>query len=1117
MRLLSVRVFTGLLLLISSFFNPACKQAAEIPAEDNDTLFALLDSAQTGLDFVNEVHDQEEFNVLTYRNFYNGGGVAIGDINQDGLPDIYFTANMQSNRLYINKGNWQFEDVTAQTGVGGTRAWSTGVSMADVNGDGLLDIYVCNSGDIAGDNKENELFINQGNLKFKEQAAEYGLNDEGFSTHASFFDYDGDGDLDCYVLNNSFKDPDRIDLYKKTREETDAMGGDKLFRNDGPLEARSGSVFTDVTAEAGIYSSAIGFGLGVSVSDVNGDLLPDIYISNDFWERDYLYINQGDGTFSEELPARISQTSVSSMGADVADLNNDGNPEIFSTDMLAADNYRLKAMTVFDPYHLEDIKYRGNYHYQILQNGLQLNNGDGRFQEIAFLANVAATDWSWGALIFDFDNDGWNDIFVCNGIYHDIMYMDFTAFISDKENIKKVVSEKGEFDWRDFLPYLPSNRLSNFAFVNQRDLTFASKAKELGLGTPSFSNGAAYGDLDQDGDLDLVINNVNMPCFVYKNQSREQNNNHFLDISLEGEGKNTFGVGTIIRVYSQGRQQLFQQYPSRGFESAIEPRIHVGLGSITQVDSIRVIWPDKRVQTLTAVQADQHLRLKQTDASVNPSSGNGNSFTLFTEIEPSMLIRGDTRHTENLYNDFDHERLLPRMYSTEGPRIVKGDINGDKLEDFILLGSANDPDKLFVQDANGRFHAMRQTAFEETDSLESTCGALFDADGDGDLDYLVGAGGNEYQRGLKGFLLRYYENDGKGRFTHELEKTPPAAGNFSCIKAEDFDLDGDMDLFIGSRIVPGNYGLIPQSFLIRNEGGKGWKDITPPFVSGSGMISDACWSDVNRDGKKDLIVLAEWAPVLVFPNMGQNLGEARALPNSSGWWTRIEKADLDGDGDEDFVLGNWGLNTKFKASPEKPLGMHVADFDDNGKSECIITWYPPLNDEAYPFASKTDLQEQLPGLKKIILKYEDYAHKKYQDLFPAEKRQKAKNYRADFLQSAILWIEDKGPRLEALPVEAQLSPVFAIIAEDMDGDDIKDLLLLGNFYGLKPEAGRNDANKGVFLKGNGHKGFDWLPSEKSGIFVEGEVRDAVFLNRVKGAPSILIARNNQTVKVFSKR
>ncbi len=1099
------------------------------PVPDGGALFTSMPADQTGIDFVNQVTDGEQFNVLTYRNFYNGGGVAIGDINNDGMPDLYLTANMGPNKLYLNRGDWKFEDITQKAGVAGKGGWSTGVAMADVNGDGWLDIYVCNSGDIAGDDKENELFINSGNaaeIAFTEQAAAYRLNDPGFTTHASFFDYDLDGDLDCYILNNSYKDPERIDAFNRTREEKDPLGGDKLFRNDSPENAEPGAAvpFTDVTEQAGIYNSPIGFGLGVSVSDLNGDMRPDIYISNDFWERDYLYLNRGpvDGkgtVFSEELTSRISLCSVSSMGADIADLNNDGAFDVFTTDMLPADNYRLKATTVFDPFHLEDYKYRADYHYQILQNCLQLNDGEASFQELSNLAGVSATDWSWGALIFDFDNDGWKDIFVSNALYKEIMYLDFTNFINDKDEVKKIVTEKGKFDWRDFAAFLPSNPLSNYGFVHQTGNSpipqFKNMARELGLGEPGFSNGAAYGDLDGDGDLDLVVNNVNMPCFVYRNETDKKTGRHYLKIRLHGNGKNPFGVGAKVEIRQGDRVQALQHFPQRGFESSVEPGLLFGLPDNAEIDRLEVIWPDKKMQTLEHISVDQTLDLRQSDAD-RPFSAAPVTRDPFYRDATAELLRGNIRHQENRFNDFNYEILLPRMLSTESPKIIKGDLNGDGKEDFVLTGAAGDPDKMFIQQ-NGTWQEVTGWQPEADRALETTCGLIFDADGDGDNDLLLGAGGNEMQRGFANFRLRYYDNDGSGRFKAVEGKTPPAAGMVSCIVPGDIDLDGDLDLFIGGRAVPGNYGLMPRSFLLLNEGGGRWVDVTRQELGNCGMVTDACFTDTDNDGDQDLIVIGDWLPVLHFENdFGRFVfSKKQTAQPYYGWWTCLEPADLDGDGDLDFVLGNWGLNTKLKASKERPVTMAVKDFDNNGKSELILNWYPPNDDQPWPFAGKMDMTQQLPFLKKKALKFEDYAHLTYETMFDPAQRQGAVAYTANWLQTSVLWNDGSGFRLEALPLEAQVAPAFGIIAQDLDGDNLTDIWLGGNFYGLKPEVGRHDSSRGVFLRGDGKGGFTCLPPADSGLFVKGEVRDAATFQTANG-PIILVARNDADALAFKR-
>ncbi|HEX5172368.1 MAG TPA: VCBS repeat-containing protein [Cyclobacteriaceae bacterium] len=1101
-------LYAGLMLVILLGCNRSENSTPEISDENDGMIFSLLDSTVTGINFVNEVIDGENFNILTYRNFYNGGGVAIGDINNDSLPDIYFTANQRKNKLYLNKGHFVFEDITDKAGVGGTKVWSTGVTMADVNGDGRLDIYVCNSGDVDGANRANELFINNGDLTFTERGKEYNLNNEGYGTHAAFFDYDADGDLDCYILNNSFKDPGKIELYKKVREQPEP-GGDKLMRNDG-------GIFHDVTPEAGIYSSEIGFGLGVAVSDLNFDHLPDIYISNDFWERDYLYINKGNGKFSEELIDRINYCSVSSMGADIADLNNDGNPEIFTTDMLPADNYRLKATMAFDPYHLEDLKYRANFHYQIVQNCLHINDGTGSFQEVGLMSGVDATDWSWGALIFDFDNDGMNDIFVSNGILKDIMSMDFRDFIADTETRNSLVAKTGKFDYRDFISFIPSVPLKNYAFKNEGSFKFRNIADSIGLSQPSFSNGSAYGDLDNDGDLDLVVNNINSSSFVYRNDADKRSNNHFLKVKFKGPDKNRLGIGAEVTVRAADKIINLQNFNTRGFESSIEPSLLFGLGKLASIDELTVVWPDRKKQIIRAVRSDQTIILDYNQATEIETISSKSIAPPFEEVS-ERTIKSDARHTENRNNDFDQEILLPRMLSTEGPRLIVGDVNSDQLQDFILLGASGDPDKLFLQKSDGTFNFKPVSSFLADKDFESTCGALFDCDGDGDLDLMIGSGGNEIQRDRMYFIVRLYRNDGHGNFLSDPTGSPQAIGNFSTVEAEDFDKDGDVDVFLGARVVPGNYGLPPRSYLFENIDGS-WIDVTAPPLADIGMVTDATWADTNGDGYKELIVVGDWMAINIFTNKKGSLADNSTIPNSKGWWNRIEPVDLDDDGDIDFVLGNWGLNTKFKATPSKPLTMFVNDFDDNGKSEFIINWYPPLDTIAYPFATKPELTTQLPGLRRTILKYKDYATKTYDSLFSPAVRANSIAYETNYLESAILWNDGKSYSLKSLPMEAQISPVFAIIVDDFDDDGRKDIWLGGNFYALKPQVGRHNASRGTLLKGTSNKGiFKYQPPKESGIFVEGEVRDAAILQSKKFEKKLFVARNNDRVLIFQKR
>ncbi len=1103
----SISFLLSSILLLSS-----CQHSQQTHPNASPTLFSLIPPDQSGVDFVNHVEDQVDFNILTYRNFYNGGGVALGDINNDGLVDIYFTSNMGENKLYLNKGNVSFEDITEKARVEGTASWSTGVSMVDVNADGWLDIYVCNSGDVAGGSKANELFINQQNLTFTEEAAKWNLNNEGYSTHASFFDYDQDGDLDCYLLNNSVKDPNRIELYRATREVADDLGGDKLMRNDG-------DTFTDVTLAAGLYSSKIGFGLGVTVSDINGDYLPDIYVSNDFWERDYMYLNRGDGTFSEELNERTAMVSLNSMGSDIADINNDGAPDIMTTDMLPGDNRRLKTMTQFNPARLDNRKFRASYHYQLLQNCLQLNTGNTHFQEMAHMAGVSSTDWSWGTLLFDVDNDGWKDIFVSNGVLRDITDLDFVDFISDKENVNDIVQKTGRSDIRDFLPHMPSSPVPNYLFINEQTLRFSNQAEELGVGQNSFSNGAAYGDVDNDGDLDLVINNQNQPAFIYRNHSDTLTQSNYISLKLEGGEKNTLAIGTIVHAFIDGQQQSYQQYLSRSFQSSVAPGIIIGLGNASKVDSLIIIWPNLQQQTLTDLPANQSLSLSQENATqkvrLQPI---GTTSPLFEQAND--IIRGDLKHTENAYDDFDHEALLPKMLSTESPRLLVGDVNGDQLDDILMLCAAGYSDKTYLQQRNGTFSQQAQAAFDLTRDRESVCGSLADIDGDGDLDAIIGTGGNEYQRGFDYFKLRVYENNGKGTFEPAPEKGPKVAGHFSAIEANDIDQDGDMDLFIGGRTVPGNYGLIPESFLIINKGNNQWSPIHQEFFANLGMVTDATWVDVNGDSWDDLMVVGDWMSVYLFINQEGALLAPIKLSDSEGWWTRIHVDDIDQDGDMDAILGNWGLNARINASSERPLKLHVGDFDNNKKSEFVLTYYPPLETKAFPFATKTDIINQLPYLKKSNIAYHTYAEQTYQTLFSEEVRKKAYTLTATTLESTIMWnegISSTGElqfKLSPLPLMAQIAPVFGIATADMDHDGLKDIWLGGNFYGLKPEAGRLGASLGTMLKGMGNRQLEYVTPDKSGVTVKGEVRDVCWIKSKNDQLVLIIARNDEELLSF---
>ncbi len=1089
-------------LLIFTFHSCKKNEANSIKSigENNAPGFELLDSRRTGISFINNVKNKENFNILTYRNYYNGGGVAIGDINNDGLNDIYFTSNLEKNKLYLNKGNLKFEDITEKAGVGGSRSWSTGVSFADVNGDGYMDIYVCNSGDLENGNKENEMFINNGNLTFTERGAEYGLNDVGYSTHASFFDMDLDGDLDCYLLNNSYRDPEKISFYSKERFKYGSPGGDRILQNDGKK-------YIDITKQSNIFSSDIDFGLGVSVGDLNNDLYPDIFVSNDFWERDYLYINQKKGKFKEDLTDNISYVSVASMGSDIGDLNNDGWQDIFSTDMLPSSNYRLKSALKFDEYFLEDLKWKNSYYYQYVQNCLHVNQKNGKFSETAYFSGVAATDWSWGALMFDMNLDGLKDIFVSNGVYHDITDNDFVDFIADKAEIKKVVSQNGRYDFRDFEQFLPHNKQKNFAFLNKGKLLFDNLANPLGLDQEGYSNGAAYGDLDNDGDYDLVVNNVNMEAFVYENKAANEAGAKYLKFKLKGSDHNPFGIGSTIKIFAGDEILISQSFTSRGFQSSVDPDLIFGLKNIKKIDSIYVIWPDLKYEKLNAdIKPNTTTTLFYKDAKTiynNPNKKKVN----FNEVS-GIFFDPIPVHQENNYNDYNAERLMPHVLSTQGPKIVKGDVDGDQVEDILLLGGKGQANQLYIN-KKSKFVKSSQKYFELDKNYESVCGALFDADGDKDLDLLVGAGGNEFSAGFDAFATRLYSNDGKGNFTKEIAAGPQVKGQIGCIKTYDFDADGDLDLFIGGRSIPGMYGLTPRSFILKNEGLNNWTDVTDQITGPIGMVTDAVWCDYNNDKTVDLVVVGEWMPITVFSYSKNKFINAGFIEGTSGWWNTLKADDIDGDGDLDFIAGNWGLNSKFQPSKERPMKMYVNDFDGNGKPEAIIEWYFQQDAKAYPFASKGDLTGQLPFLKKKTLKYKDYAKSTLTDLFPPDLLKKAQQNTVTYFGSIVI-INDKGNLFpKALPYEAQLSPVFAITSADIDKDGIKDLFLGGNFYRLKPEVGRQDAFKGGYFKGMGKGEFTYAMPADNGLNVAGECRDAIWLN-----DALIIARNNDSVLVY---
>ncbi|GAB4040221.1 VCBS repeat-containing protein [Spirosoma jeollabukense] len=1092
--------------------------------KNTDTLFENLPATETGVDFINRSLDKKNFNIFNYRNFYNGGGVAIGDVNNDGLPDLFLTSNFEENKLYLNKGGMKFEDVTQKAGIVGKKFWSTGVTFADVNGDGLMDIYVCNSG--SRDERGNQLYINQGVKSglptFVEKAKDYGLWDGGFSTHAAFFDYDRDGDLDMYLLNNSFTPMDRLG-YENMRNIRDKLGGHKLFRNEGPDKS-----FTDVSAQAGIYGSLIGFGLGITIGDVNNDNWLDIYISNDFYERDYLYINQKDGTFKEDIENEMGHISLASMGADIADVNNDGNLDIFVTDMLPDDDYRLKTTTAFESYELGQLKESRDFFYQDSRNMLHLNNGDGTFSEIGRMAGTSATDWSWGALLFDMDMDGKKDIFVANGILKDLTDQDYVAFLADNPDLRSMIEGTKKFDYKEYVDKMGSSPLPNYAFRNMGDgMKYENKAAEWGLGDPSFSNGSAYGDLDNDGDLDLVVNNNNSPVSIFKNTSVEKKHKNFLRVKLNGYGHNLNAIGAKVYIHQKGMDgkpqiQYLQQMPNRGFESSVDLTMIFGLDENPRTDSLVVIWPDDKKQVIWHPKANTTLTLDYKNA---------NQMAIF--VAPTMAVNrvfedvtGATKldyvHKENEFVDYNRDGLLKQMLSREGPALAVGDVNGDGLEDVFLGGAANMPRSLYVQKSDGTFSLQKQPFLLDANYTEDIGATFFDADGDKDLDLYIATGGNEFED-LTYLADRLYRNDGKGNFTWD-RTMPRSLENNSCVIAADFDLDGDQDLFVGGRMISGQYGQNPDQLILVNDGRGNFRKATKelmPFSKDIGMVTDAVWADIDNDRYPDLILVGDWMPITILKNK-QGKGFERidneTLANTGGWWNAIRATDLDNDGDTDFVVGNLGLNSRMVATVKEPAHLYSNDFDHNGGYDQIITCFRPGSDgepRECVMVQKPDLQKRIPSIKTKYIKHTDYAKASFEDIFSPQQREGMSVKTVQTAETSVLINDGKGNfTMKALPVQAQTSPIHAILTDDYNKDGKMDILLAGNFFDVLTEVGRYDANYGLLLTGNGKGDFVATKPSQTGFFVHGQVRRMLPVRGANGKQFIVLAKNNDKAQIF---
>jgi enediyne biosynthesis protein E4 len=1043
-------------------------------------LFTELSATETGINFRNLIReDNPDFNIALYSYFYNGSGVAIGDINNDGLPDICFTGNMVKNRLFLNKGNMHFEDITEGSGIAAKEGWCTGVTMVDINEDGKLDIYICRSGLKNESFRRNLLFINNGNLSFSEQAAAYGLDDPGYSTQASFFDYDKDGDLDMFLINQS--DPKysmgKIEFVQLRGQQGDPSKGNKLFRNDE-------GHFTNVTKEAGISSNVLSFSLGLSTADINNDGWPDIYVGNDFKEPDYLYINNHNGTFKDSLASMMDHTSLYSMGIDVNDFNNDLLPDLVVLDMLPEGNHAQKMHMGADNFDQYNLLFRNGMFYQYMKNSLQRNNGDGTFSEIGQQAGISNTDWSWSPFFADLDNDGLKDLFVTNGYKRDNTDIQFIKYSYDQS----LHMQKGgpAVSVEEYISHMPGINVSNYAFKNEGD-SFVNMARAWGLAKNSFSSGAAYADLDNDGDLDLVINNIDDYAGIYKNNSETVTKNNYLEVKLVGNVKNKSGIGAKVYAYAGNEKWMQEQLPVRGFQSSVDEVLHFGLGHNKEVDSVVILWPEEKKQLFTRVKINQVLKADIHQAQAfDPMPAQHSLFF----IPDSELV--DFKHIENEFNDFTMQSLLPHYFSRCGPCMAKGDVNGDGKEDLFIGGAKGQASALLINNGE-RFSRRAVPAFETDAESEDVAAVFFDADGDGDNDLYVGSGGYEFNADDNLLIDRLYLNDGKGGFTKSKEALPLQAFSTSCVKVADIDGDGDKDLFVGGGVVPGRFPLSPGSKILRNDGKGIYSDATELVcnsLKSSGMVTDAAWIDINGDKIPDLITVGEWEPVKIYLNKNGKLQDASAQYikfASNGWWNTILTGDFDADGDIDLVLGNQGLNNQFKVSEKEPIELCYKDFDQNGSIDPILCYF--IEGKSFPAYSRDDMTDQLPYLKKKYLYYTNYADETLDDIFSPAEQKGMQKLSGQIMESVYLQNNGAaGFSMKKLPAEAQYAPVYAIVSGDFNKDGHKDLVLGGNNTFTRIKFSRYDANHGMLFLGNGKGGFSYVPSNKSGLCIRGDVR-----------------------------
>jgi hypothetical protein len=1056
------------------------------PSTKEEPLFEALSASQTGIQFENKLHPNEQFNMFHYMYYYNGAGVATGDFNNDGQADIFFASNEGDNQLYLNKGKLQFTEVSKQAQIPQDSAWNTGVSVVDINNDGLLDIYICRLGNFEKFVSKNQLLvctsIENGIPKYKEAAAEYGLDFSGFSTQASFFDYDQDGDLDVFLLNHSVHQNGTFAPRTSFMGTFDPLSGDRIFANNNGR-------FEDVTKASKINSTAISYGLGVVMSDINLDGWVDIYAGNDFHENDYLYINQKNGSFHDEQKERLMHTSQYSMGVDAADLNNDGFPEIVSMDMLPKDPYILKRSLGEDDYDIYQYKISVGYDYQFTRNNLQWNRRNGKFSEVGMYAGMFATDWSWATLLMDFDNDGYKDIFIANGIPKRMNDMDYVNYVSNQEIQEKIRDNKmGEKDMA-LIDRFPEIKIPNQFFLNKKNLSFDDKEKAIVNNPSSYSNGAAYADFDNDGDLDLVVNNVNDKSFIYENKTNRDTSARAISVTLKGAAKNINAIGAKLVLFTPGEIRTYEKFPVKGFLSSMEIPLSIGLKN-TKVDSAFLIWPDNTYQIIQPV-AFNAKQLSFTHQVGLPKFNYdliNKHWPLDTKKAVDLTAASGIqfKHQENIFQEFNREQLIPQMNSTEGPALAVGDLNKDGLEDIFIGGARGYSAALYLQQSNGKFIQSKQEAFRLDSNYEDVCAVMADVNKDGLQDLVVGSGGNEYFGKDKHMMPRVYLNQTSGQFK-VLKDAIPIYNQSSSIIARDFNQDGALDLLITSRVTAMDYGAPTDSYVLYNTGDGHFKNMTAsvaPDLIGTGLITNAIEMDINKDGTMEILLTYQWGGIdVLYPSTKK--WKKSSITNLPGWWNFTMPVDIDLDGDMDFIAGNLGLNTRLKATEEEPISMYYNDFDDNGKFEQIITFY--LQGKEIPFANKDEIQRQIPKIKKSFLYAEDFAKANLYDIFTKEKLKSSKVVKAYHFANTLFINDGKGKfSAKVLPWEAQISAYKTAVVMDANGDQWPDVLMMGNFYDNNVQMGRYDADYGTLLINNGKQDFKAAPM--NGLSIKGQVR-----------------------------